>query len=165
MRGLRYSMCILLMFLMSGCILFIRRDFSSRDHTIRFSKDYDPMVGDRLNLDGYFYDDRPYSVGVFSLYPDGTYMGFSFLKGYDLMGKSVTNLDSLIRIEKGRKLSYYGGIYKVVGDTVIIEVFWDDLVNTWSIGISKYIIENKNTIRLFEGVSVSKCARGNYSPI
>ncbi len=119
------------------------------------------MVENKLSIDGYYYYDRPFSSGMFALYPDGTYLHFFLDKGMGkYAGKTVSNLDSIIWLPKSRKLEHIGGIYKLVDDTLIIYIFKLENVlklrEAWYYEIEKYEILDKNTLRYFEGISMSK---------
>ncbi len=151
MRGLRYSLYVLLIFVMSGCALFgiPRYEFKKKDIGIQFTGNYAPEIEGKLNIDEYYYVDRPYTLGMYAFYPDGTCLSFVFDKGYNYIGKNTNNLDGLIN--KDRNLSFNGGIFKIKGDTLEIHFFWRDYYLRWAYHwlyeIDKFEIVDKSTLR------------------
>ena len=150
---------LILISVCSSCVLFIRRNFRDIDQGIRFSTEYTPLVNDKLNFDGYYYDDRPNADIEFSLYPDGTYLGFCFKDSYfKYKGKSVTDLTSLIWLSDKNEPSYYGGIYQIVGNTLFIHRYRRDFSLCWHLTIEQYEIIDRNTLRLNRMFFISKYA-------
>lgn len=148
---MRYITCILISILTSGCVIIGTKMFSRKNQTIRFTNSYNPKIEDRININGYYYNVRPYLVDLFALYPDGTFLGFSFYHDrLDSIGKPNVNLDSLIWLYEDKEPTYGGGIYTIINDTLIIDRYSNPYRSRWDLDVYKYEIIDKNTLRRIE---------------
>ncbi|MDE5635465.1 MAG: hypothetical protein K2I52_04065 [Muribaculaceae bacterium] len=159
MKRSQFYLYLLLILIVPGCnIIGPKIGFKKSDIGVKFSSSYNSDFDSKIDIDGYYFLDEPYETAAFALYKDGTYLPLYFnLKWIKKnINRSTNKLDSVIWINKERKPSFGGGIYKIEGDTLYIHSFYKFYSLPWSYiweySIEKYIIEDANTLRLVGGV-------------
>ena len=153
---IKYVVALISVFLFSGCYLLTKEKlhFSSSDQDALFSKNYRPNIDNKIETDGYYlYNETDTSSGrrycdFFVLYEDGTCATFDLKSQYwDQLGKTVKNFSSMIFYWNKYFNFYSGGIYKINGDTLIVDMFYDDNLKNVELVKRKYLIKNKITLK------------------
>ncbi len=144
MKGLYYMFGVFILLMIVGCSIFTHHEFDLNKQALRFSNAYRPVEDGRLRTDGYYCLDKKLANHNFILYPDGTFLKFIFKDDFkEFIGKSIVDIDRLIKISATCK---YGGIYKILGDTLLIDCYNSHIGTAMNLFKDYYIIVDSVTL-------------------
>lgn len=168
-HGCKKYGCIIFIFILSGCCGLIRQiEFDEQNQTLFLKANSQSDITSKIRTDGfYLFADAdtcklpPYYIRVFTFYPDGYFAPLIISKEKYLQYLKWLEVDSTrIRTQYFTAddiliHDWFGGIYSVSNDTIIVENFHEDCMYRL-MTIEKYKIINKTKLQWVSSTHIGK---------